>query len=52
VVAKVEWHLGELYPRLGLIVTNMTRPAERVVMFYNHRGAAEQVRKEDKNAVT
>src|SRR6516164_9719636 len=30
VVAKVEWHPGELYPRVGFIVTNMTRPAERV----------------------
>jgi hypothetical protein len=25
VVAKVEWHPGELYPRVGFIVTNMTR---------------------------
>jgi len=41
VVAKVEWHPGELYPRVGLIVTNMTHPTERVVMFYNHRGTAE-----------
>ncbi len=32
VVAKVEWHPGELYPRVGFIVTNMTRPAERVVI--------------------
>ena len=45
-VAKVEWHLGELYPRLELIVTNMTRPAERVVMFYNI--AARQSRSERK----
>jgi hypothetical protein len=29
VVAKVEWHQGELYPRVGFIVTNLTRPAER-----------------------
>src|SRR3954462_34459 len=34
VVAKVEWHPGELYPRVGFIVTNMARPAERVVAFY------------------
>ena len=52
VVAKVEWHPGELYPRVGFIVTNMTRPAERVVMFYNQRGIAEQWIKEGKNAVT
>jgi len=52
VVAKVEWHPGELYPRIGFIVTNMTRPAERVVAFYSHRGTAEQWIKEGKNAVT
>lgn len=52
VVAKVEWHPGELYPRVGFVVTNMTRPVERVVMFYNHRGTAEQWIKEGKNAVT
>jgi hypothetical protein len=33
-------------------VTNMTRPAERVVIFYNQRGTAEQHIKEGKNAVT
>ena len=26
---------GELYPRVGFIVTNMARPAENVVAFYN-----------------
>jgi hypothetical protein len=25
VIAKVEWHPGELYPRVGFIVTNMSR---------------------------
>ncbi len=38
VVAKVEWHPGELYPRAGFIVTNLSRPVERVVAFYNKRG--------------
>jgi hypothetical protein len=52
VVAKVEWHPGELYPRVGFIVTNMTRPAERVVAFYNQRGTAERWIREGKNAVT
>jgi hypothetical protein len=42
VVAKVEWHPGELYPRIGFIVTNMARPAENVVAFYNKRGTCEQ----------
>jgi Transposase DDE domain group 1 len=27
VIAKVEWHPGELYPRVGFIVTNMSRQA-------------------------
>ena len=52
VVAKVEWHPAELYPRVGFIVTNMARPADRVVAFYNQRGTAEQWIKEGKNAIT
>ena len=51
VVAKVEWHKGELFPRVGFIVTNLTRPAKQVVWFYNQRGTAEQWIKEGKNAV-
>lgn len=51
VVAKVEWHRGELFPRIGFIVTNLTRSAKKVVRFYNHRGTAEQWIKEGKNAV-
>jgi hypothetical protein len=31
-----------LYPRVGFIVTNLTRPAKRMVRFYNGRGTAEQ----------
>jgi len=45
------WHPGELYPRVGFIVTNLTRPANRVVAFYNQRGTAEQNIKEGKNAI-
>src|SRR5271167_549516 len=51
VVAKVEWHPGELYPRVGFIVTNLARPAGRVVAFYNQRGTAEQWIKEGKGAI-
>jgi len=51
VVAKVEWHKGELFPRVGFIVTNLDSPAKRVVRFYNQRGTAEQWIKEGKNAV-
>ena len=51
VVAKVEWHPGELFPRIGFVVTNLSRPADRVVRFYNQRGTAEQWIKEGKTAV-
>src|SRR6516162_9740078 len=51
VVAKVEWHPGELCPRVGFIVTNLSRPVERVVAFYNQRGTAEQWIKEGKGAI-
>ena len=51
VVAKVEWHPGELYPRVAFIMTNLARPAERVIAFYNHRGTAEQHIKEGKHAI-
>ena len=50
-VAKVEWHPGDLYPRIGFIVTNLNRPAELVVTFYNHRGTAEQWINKGKNAI-
>lgn len=51
VVAKVEHHLGELFPRVGFIVTNLTLPSRVVVRFYNKRGTAEQWIKEGKQAV-
>ena len=51
VVAKVEWHRGELFPRVGFIVTNMTAGPEGVVRFYNGRGTAEQWIKERKYAL-
>jgi len=51
VVAKVEWHAGELFPRVGFIVTNLTWRPRRVVKFYNGRGTAEQWIKEGKNAI-
>jgi hypothetical protein len=51
VVAKIEWHKGELFPRVGFIVTNLRRKSWRVVAFYNGRGTAEQWIKEGKNAV-
>jgi hypothetical protein len=51
VVAKVEHHTGELFPRVGFIVTNLTLPSRAVVRLYNERGTAEQWIKEGKGAV-
>jgi DDE family transposase len=51
IVAKVEWHPSELYPRVGFIITNMARPPENVVAFYNKRGTCEQWIKEGKGAI-
>ena len=51
VVAKVEWHPGELVPRVGFIVTNTARVAENVVGFYNKRRTCEQWIKEGKGAI-
>jgi hypothetical protein len=50
VVAKVEHHVGELFPRVGFIVTNLQVPSRAVVRFYNKRGTAEQWIKEGKQA--
>jgi hypothetical protein len=52
VVFKIAWHAGELFPRVGFLVTNLKWRAKKVVRFYNGRGTAEQWIKEGKNAVT
>jgi hypothetical protein len=52
VIAKIEWHQGELFPRVGFIVTNLSRIAKNVVRFYNKRGLCEQRIKEGKGALT
>ena len=51
VVAKVEWHQGELFPRVAFIVTNLSYPTIGIVRFYNGRGTAEQWIKEGKYAL-
>jgi hypothetical protein len=51
VVAKAEFHFGELFPRVGFIVTNLETDNRAVVRFYNKRGTAEQWIKEGKQAV-
>src|SRR5437870_13868393 len=49
-IAKVEHRLGELFPRVGFIVTTLTGTNRAVVRFYNGRGTAEQWIKEGKAA--
>jgi len=51
VVAKVEWHAGELFPRIGFIVTNLRWKSSNAVRFYNKRGTAEQWIKEGEYAL-
>ena len=49
-MAKVEFHFGELLPRVGLIVTNLETDSRTGVRFYNKRGNDGTV-KEGKQAV-
>ncbi len=48
VVCKIEWHTGELFPRVGFIITNSKLPPEKVVRVYNGRGDVENRIKEGK----
>ena len=51
VVAKIEWHAGGPFPRVGFIVTNLRWKSSNVVEFYDKRGTAEQWIKEGKYAL-
>ena len=51
VIAKIEWHAGELFPRIGFIVTNSRLSAGKVVKVYNGRGDVENRIKEGKNTL-
>ena len=50
-VAKIELHDGELFPRIALIVTNTRLPAAKVVKVHNGRGDVENRIKEGKNTL-
>jgi len=43
VIAKVEFHVGELFARVGFIVTNLETDSRAVVRFFNKRGAVSWV---------
>jgi hypothetical protein len=49
VVAKIEWHRDELFPRIGFVVTSSRLPADRVTKVYNGRRDVENRIKEGKN---
>jgi Transposase DDE domain group 1 len=49
-IAKIEYHLGELFPWVGFIVTTLTGTNRAVVHFYSQRGTAEQWIREGKEA--
>ncbi len=49
--SEARWHPDDLYARIGFIVINLSRSAERVTWFYNQRGEVEQYIKEGKNAI-
>ena len=51
VVAKIQWHRDELFPRVGFVVTNMRGRAKAISDFYNGRGRSEQSIKEAKAAL-
>jgi hypothetical protein len=51
VVAKIEWHRGELFPRINFVATNSRLSAGKVVKVYNGRGDVENRIKEGKNTL-
>ncbi len=51
VVCKIEWHLDELFPRVGFIVTNSRLSSKEVVKVYNGRANVENRIKEGKNTL-
>jgi hypothetical protein len=52
VIAKIEHHPDELFPRVGFIITSLSWRDKKVVKFYNKRGTCEQWIKEGKNTLT
>lgn len=51
VVCKMEWHMGELFPRVGFIVTNSRLEAKHVILVYNGRAEIENRIQEGKNTL-
>lgn len=50
IVYKVDWPVGELFPRVMFLVTNMDKTPKETVEFYCKRGNMENFIKESKNS--
>ena len=42
IIAKVEWHPRDLFPRAGFAVTRLPMEPDWIICFYNQRGTVEQ----------
>ncbi len=51
VVAKIERHPGDLFPKIGFVVTKLPMEPDRIIRFYNQRGTAEQHVEEGRQAI-
>jgi hypothetical protein len=51
VICKIEWHQGDLFPRVGFIVTNSKLSSKEVIKIYNGRANVENRIKEGKNTL-
>jgi hypothetical protein len=51
VICRIEWHEGELFPRMRFIVTNSRLAAGKVLKVYNGRAEIENRIKEGKNTL-
>ena len=51
VVAKNEWHRGELFPRINFVVTNSRLFAGKVIKVYKGQGEIENRIMEGKNSL-
>ena len=47
-MAKIEGHRGEMFPRIGFVVTNSRLPSGKVIKVYNGRAEIENRIREGK----
>ena len=49
-LSQIQANPGELFPRVGFVVTNLSLSGQAVLRLYNKRNTAEQWTKEGKQA--